>query len=110
MFSRSKEPEVAPAPQPAAGKRTARSAVPSIISGDLVVKGTLVSAGDIQIDGRVEGDIRAGALVVGEKASIEGDNLPRELGISAGVPPLVSPALARQHRRTGGPELRRSVV
>ncbi len=51
----------------------ARSTVPSIISADLVVKGMLVSAGDIQIDGRVEGDIRAGALVVGEKASIEGD-------------------------------------
>jgi cytoskeletal protein CcmA (bactofilin family) len=61
------------APQPAVIKRTGRSTVPSIISADLVVKGMLVSAGDIQIDGRVEGDIRAGALVIGEKASIEGD-------------------------------------
>jgi cytoskeletal protein CcmA (bactofilin family) len=85
MFSRSKEPEVAAAPQPAAGKRTARSAVPSIISGDLVVKGTLVSAGDIQIDGRVEGDIRAGALVVGEKASIEGDILAEEATVRGHV-------------------------
>jgi cytoskeletal protein CcmA (bactofilin family) len=61
------------APQPAVIKRAGRSTVPSIISADLVVKGMLVSAGDIQIDGRVEGDIRAGALVIGEKASIEGD-------------------------------------
>ncbi len=74
MFSRSKEPETnAAAPQPSPVKRSARSTVPSIISADLVVKGMLVSAGDIQIDGRVEGDIRAGALVIGEKASIEGD-------------------------------------
>ena len=74
MFSKNKEPETtqaAPMAQPS--KRTSRSTVPSIISADLVVKGMLVSAGDIQIDGRVEGDIRASALVVGEKASIEGD-------------------------------------
>jgi cytoskeletal protein CcmA (bactofilin family) len=50
-----------------------RSSVPSIISGDLVVRGTLVSHGDVQIDGRIEGDVRAGALVIGEKAHIEGD-------------------------------------
>jgi cytoskeletal protein CcmA (bactofilin family) len=50
-----------------------RSSVPSIISGDLVVRGTLVSNGDVQIDGRIEGDVRAGALVIGEKAHIEGD-------------------------------------
>lgn len=87
MFSRSKAPESAPAPpQPQqSGKRTARSAVPSIISGDLVVKGTLVSAGDLQVDGRVEGDIRAGALVVGDKASIEGDIIAEEATVRGHV-------------------------
>ncbi|MGQ0741724.1 MAG: bactofilin family protein [Alphaproteobacteria bacterium] len=85
MFSKSKEPEVAPAPQSPASKRVARSTVPSIISGDLVVKGTLVSAGDIQVDGRIEGDIRAGALVVGEKASIEGDIMAEEATIRGHV-------------------------
>ena len=85
MFSKSKEPEVAPALQPQTGKRMARSTVPSIISGDLVVKGTLVSAGDLQVDGRVEGDIRAGALVVGEKASIEGDILAEEATVRGHV-------------------------
>jgi len=63
----------------------ARSTVPSIISGDLVVKGTLVSAGDLQVDGRVEGDIRAGALVVGDKASIEGDIVAEEATIRGNV-------------------------
>lgn len=72
MFSRSK-PEAPPAPPPQAGKRLNRSSAPSIISADLVVKGTLVSTGDIQIDGRVEGDIRTSALVIGDKASIQGD-------------------------------------
>ena len=79
MFSRNKnEPEAAPAPMPVAPPKqrdrgVPRAQVPSIISGDLTVRGTLVSAGDVQIDGRVEGDVRAGALVIGEKAFIEGD-------------------------------------
>ena len=86
MFSKSKEPEVTSAtPQPQAIKRGGRSTVPSIISGDLVVKGTLVSAGDLQIDGRVEGDIRAGALVVGEKASIEGDIIAEDATVRGHV-------------------------
>lgn len=86
MFSKSKEPEVTSAtPQPQAMKRAGRSTVPSIISGDLVVKGTLVSAGDLQIDGRVEGDIRAGALVVGEKASIEGDIIAEDATVRGHV-------------------------
>jgi cytoskeletal protein CcmA (bactofilin family) len=39
----------------------------------LTVRGTLVSAGDVQIDGKIDGDVRANALVVGEKATIMGD-------------------------------------
>lgn len=60
----------APAPQP---KRAARSTAPSIISADLVVNGTLTSTGDIQIDGRVEGDVRSSGLVIGDKALINGE-------------------------------------
>jgi cytoskeletal protein CcmA (bactofilin family) len=71
MFTKnSKETETA-APVPP--KRTTRTAPPSIISADLVVTGTLASAGDVQIDGRVEGDIRATSIVIGEHASILGD-------------------------------------
>ena len=81
MFSKGKHSEPAPAPAPAPqapapkprDRSGMRSSVPSIISGDLVVRGTLVSNGDVQIDGRIEGDVRAGALVIGEKAHIEGD-------------------------------------
>lgn len=58
----------------AAPKQSAASAlIPSIISADLVVTGTLTSTGDIQIDGRVDGDVRSGGLVVGETAQIHGD-------------------------------------
>jgi cytoskeletal protein CcmA (bactofilin family) len=79
MFSKSKEPEpvVAPPPPPAPVKRAAapptRNGVPSIISAELIVRGTLISAGDVQVDGKVDGDIRAAALVIGDKAVIVGD-------------------------------------
>jgi cytoskeletal protein CcmA (bactofilin family) len=46
---------------------------PSIISADVVVNGTLVSTGDIQIDGRVEGDVRSIGLVIGDRAEIHGE-------------------------------------
>jgi cytoskeletal protein CcmA (bactofilin family) len=61
-------------PAPPRSKRpSARSAAPSIISPDLVVNGTLSSAGEIQIDGRIEGIVQCTTLVVGDKALIHGD-------------------------------------
>lgn len=77
MFS-SKSKDSAPAPQPVAvpvnaAKRPRQLSVPSIISADMVINGTLVSSGDIQIDGRVEGDVRSVGLVIGDKAEIHGE-------------------------------------
>lgn len=79
MFSRSKDND--PAPTPAPVKRGARTAAPSIISADLTVQGTLVSTGDIQIDGKVEGDVRSGSLVVGDKAFIHGEIIVEEVTV-----------------------------
>jgi cytoskeletal protein CcmA (bactofilin family) len=79
MFVKSREPENPVPPQqpqqqaPQAKRPAGRNGVPSIISADLIVRGTLFSAGDVQIDGKVDGDIRAGGLVIGEKAIIVGD-------------------------------------
>ncbi|MCG8360692.1 MAG: polymer-forming cytoskeletal protein [Kiloniellales bacterium] len=46
--------------------------MPSIISGDLKITGNLESSGDIQVDGRVEGDISSRTLTVGEESSVSG--------------------------------------
>jgi cytoskeletal protein CcmA (bactofilin family) len=78
MFSsKSKDASPAPAPQPSTPalqpKRPRSAAAPSIISSDLTVTGTLTSTGDIQIDGRVEGDVRSAGLVIGDKAFIQGE-------------------------------------
>ncbi|WP_119168829.1 bactofilin family protein [Algihabitans albus] len=48
------------------------SGVPSIISADLTIEGNLVSHGDLQIDGTVQGDICSRTLTLGEDGRIEG--------------------------------------
>jgi cytoskeletal protein CcmA (bactofilin family) len=94
MFSNktSKENEVpvvtAPPPTPVAvaPKRTQqRVGMPSVISGDLTVTGTLTSAGDIQIEGQVDGDVRCSSLVIGEKAFLQGEIIAEEVTIRGRV-------------------------
>jgi cytoskeletal protein CcmA (bactofilin family) len=46
--------------------------MPSIISADLKVTGDLVSDGDIQVDGVIEGDIQSRTVTVGEAAHVKG--------------------------------------
>ena len=62
-----------------------RTSVPSIISSDLVVNGTLTSTGDIQIDGRVEGDVHSSGLVIGDKALIHGEILADDVTVRGKV-------------------------
>lgn len=75
---------VAP-PAAASAKRAQRQSAPSIISADLVVNGTLTSSGDIQIDGRVEGDVHSNGLVIGEKALIHGEVLAEDVTVRGRV-------------------------
>ncbi|MAI89547.1 polymer-forming cytoskeletal protein [Ponticaulis sp.] len=56
----------------AATKPATRSA-PSLISVDIQLKGSIVSEGEIQIDGKVEGDVKASALTVGDSGEIIGE-------------------------------------
>lgn len=89
MFSKSRinepgpkanEPEkseapVAPKPTTDFSAPAAPKAKPaaSILSSDLTVTGNLKTSGDIQVEGVVEGDIRAHLLTVGEGATIRGE-------------------------------------
>src|ERR1700750_1906523 len=85
MFSSKSKDEAAAAAAPQV-KRGTRSAAPSIISADLVVSGTLTSTGDIQVDGRVEGDVHSAGLVIGDKAYIHGEIMADEVTIRGRVP------------------------
>ncbi|MBL4597231.1 MAG: polymer-forming cytoskeletal protein [Robiginitomaculum sp.] len=46
---------------------------PSILSADLAITGSITSDGEIQLDGSVEGDIRAGSITIGEKSVVKGE-------------------------------------
>jgi len=46
---------------------------PSILSHDMHVVGKIFSTGDIQIEGRLDGDLRSHAVTIGEKAVVSGE-------------------------------------
>jgi cytoskeletal protein CcmA (bactofilin family) len=90
MFSKSKINEPGPAAQPpqpappppgaAAGlaadyRPQAPKAKPpaSVLSSDLHIKGNIKTTGDLQIDGQIDGDIRAHLLTIGEGATVKGE-------------------------------------
>ncbi|WP_425070569.1 bactofilin family protein [Sagittula sp. S175] len=88
MFSKSKinepgpgndtaaKPSIPESPKPSTDfKPTAPKAKPpaSVLSADLHVTGNIRTTGDIQVEGTVEGDIRAHLLTIGESATIKGE-------------------------------------
>ena len=99
MFSKSrinepgpKTPEVKPV-DPVASKPlsdfvpTVPKAKPhaSVLSSDLTVVGNLKTTGDIQIEGVVEGDVRAHLLTVGETATIKGEIVADDIVVNGRV-------------------------
>jgi cytoskeletal protein CcmA (bactofilin family) len=86
MFSsKSKDAQPAISAAPAAPKRGRTGAAPSIISADMAIQGAVNSAGDVQIDGRVEGDVRSASLVVGEQAEIHGEVFAEDVTVRGKV-------------------------
>ncbi|MGV6847200.1 MAG: bactofilin family protein [Marinibacterium sp.] len=90
MFSKSKinepgpkgtEGEAPAAPEmPATSRQTDYKPAPpkakppaSTLSSDLHITGNIKTSGDIQVEGTVEGDIRAHLLTIGESATIKGE-------------------------------------
>lgn len=57
---------------PETGRSSGRGSVPSIISADLRITGDLVSSGDLQVDGSIEGDVQSRTLTIGEGAHVKG--------------------------------------
>ncbi len=54
-------------------KAASRRSTPSIIGGDCTFTGDVLSEGEVQIDGRLEGDVRCRILVIGEQGSVTGE-------------------------------------
>ncbi len=61
------------------------NSAPSILSSDLVIVGDLLSKGDIQMDGKLEGNIRSYALTIGETAYVSGEIISEIVTIRGAV-------------------------
>ena len=106
MFKKSKKPEnkdmvVAPVPVPpkesdkdsprkestsmTTDDKVFTKVAPSVLSSDLKVKGNLLTSGDIQIEGIIEGDIQAHLLTVGETSRIKGEIVADDVIINGNV-------------------------
>lgn len=65
--------------------QTAKASAPSIISADLHVIGDMKSDGEIQIDGKLEGDIHARSVLVGETAIVKGHVIADHIRVHGSV-------------------------
>ena len=71
-----------PAPKPRTAKTTS---MPSIVSEGLHIAGNLFSDGDVQVDGRVEGDVQGRNITVGATGTVVGKIIADEAMISGAV-------------------------
>jgi cytoskeletal protein CcmA (bactofilin family) len=97
MFSKSKINDPAPkedAAKPATPTASAAAPAPSapkakppasVLSQDLHVTGNIKTTGDIQVEGTVEGDIRAHLLTIGETATIKGEVIADDIVINGRI-------------------------
>jgi cytoskeletal protein CcmA (bactofilin family) len=87
----SEMPKIAPPPQVMNGTRPpvmaagGTSGAASVIGTDLTVTGNLLSKGEIQIEGQVQGDLTAGRVVVGPNAKITGGIVADEIEVQGTV-------------------------
>jgi cytoskeletal protein CcmA (bactofilin family) len=104
MFSRT---NTKAEPQTVETKTEITKSVPSIVSADLSVEGNLVSAGEVQVDGTVHGDIRCKALIVGIKGQVTGEVNAQTVRVHGSIKGTVrakSVFLASSARMTGDVE------
>lgn len=60
-------------------RKVAAAPTRSVIDSWLVITGNLQSEGEIQVEGRIEGDIRCANLIVGKDADIHGSIVAEEV-------------------------------
>jgi cytoskeletal protein CcmA (bactofilin family) len=70
MFSKANKPTAATMTHEP--KTPLKSGIPSIISADMKIVGSVESAGDIQIDGAIDGDVSSRTLTVSDTATVRG--------------------------------------
>jgi len=72
-------------PEPATPAKTRPASEPSRISSALKITGQLESDEDVQIDGHIEGDIRARKVTIGAGATVKGTVFGEDVELSGTV-------------------------
>jgi cytoskeletal protein CcmA (bactofilin family) len=75
MFSsnnRGGHDDLPPAPSYDAPAQTRLKASPSVIGKDITITGNVSATADLQIDGKIDGDVRCGGLSMGAEGRIKG--------------------------------------
>jgi cytoskeletal protein CcmA (bactofilin family) len=75
-------PQPNPAPRALNG---GASGAASVIGADLSINGNLQSAGEVQIEGNIEGNLTASRIVVGQNAKINGNLIADDVIIQGSV-------------------------
>jgi len=83
--SSSTTPEVPKKNNTVTSKASSSASAPSILGRDLIITGDIKTDGDIQIDGRLDGNIKAGNVTVGEQGAVNGKILSKTCHIRGKV-------------------------
>ncbi|MFT4791923.1 MAG: cytoskeletal protein CcmA (bactofilin family) [Paracoccaceae bacterium] len=78
-------PSAAPSAPAGAPASTRPKSAPSVLSQDLTITGNITTTGDVQVEGSIEGDIRAHLLTVGETATIRGEIVADDVVVNGRV-------------------------
>lgn len=82
----SPQPPIAAAPvTPRATPRASGNRTVSVIGPDLTILGNLVSQGEVQVDGEIQGDLHGTLILIGENARITGGVIGEEVVIRGHV-------------------------
>lgn len=76
--------EIPASPAPTSSDRPGEKAQ-SFIGGGLTIEGSIVSPGDLQIEGKVKGSVRCRSLVVGEDGQIAGEVVAEEVVVNGRI-------------------------
>lgn len=79
MFGNNKKDSIGGAGVPS------KAVPPSLLSSDLVITGNVESAGDVQIDGTIDGDIKTIALTISGSGTVRGTIEADEVTIAGNV-------------------------
>lgn len=89
MFNKTNSPSGTPTATktqtPTSAPRMSSNNAPSILGRDIVITGDIKTDGDVQIDGRLDGNITAGTVTIGEQGAVNGKIVAQNVHIRGKV-------------------------